>query len=167
MYWTFYHTIIGRLDQFVIGMIAGYIYLKRNRISMSMSFVLVIASLLGLTVVLYLNKLHNANFTFISFTVEAILWAVIIYAYSSAEFEMNVKVDSTLSYLGGLSFSMYLLHLPVYYVLQRKGLAIDPSPVMHMAKVILITIPITMIASVITYSYIEKPFLKLRVKYTK
>jgi len=167
IYWTFYHTIIGRLDQFLIGMIAGFLYLKRQHISFSFALLLSVIALIGLTITLYLNKLNNKDFVTLSFTVEAMLWALIIYAYLAAKTSINAKVDAILSYLGGLSFSMYLLHLPVYYVLQKKGLVIDPSPYLHIAKVILIILPITIIASSITYSFIEKPFLKLRVKYAK
>ncbi|MCV2533265.1 acyltransferase [Enterobacter wuhouensis] len=167
IYWTFYHTIIGRLDQFLIGMIAGFLYLKRQHISFSFALLLSVIALIGLTITLYLNKLNNKDFVTLSFTVEAMLWALIIYAYLAAKTSINAKVDAILSYLGGLSFSMYLLHLPVYYVLQKKGLVIDPSPYLHITKVILIILPITIIASSITYSFIEKPFLKLRVKYAK
>ncbi|MDE7904202.1 acyltransferase family protein [Enterobacter cloacae] len=167
MYWTFYHTIIGRLDQFIVGMIAGYLYLKRDSISIGSSAILIFTALIGLTGVLYLNKLNSASFTNISFTVEAVLWAAVIYSYSTVKVDINGNIDRILSFLGGLSFSMYLLHLPVYYVLQRKGLVIDPLPTHHLLKVALITLPITIAASFITYSYIEKPFLKLRVKYAK
>lgn len=167
IYWTFYHTIIGRLDQFLIGMIAGYFYLKRQSIRLSTSLLLSLISLAGLTTVLYMNKLNNKDFITFSFTVEAVLWALVIYAYLAAKISINQKLDAILSYLGGLSFSMYLLHLPVYYILQRKGLSIDPSPSLHIIKVIIITLPVTIIASAITYSFIEKPFLKLRVKYAK
>lgn len=167
VYWAFYHTIIGRLDQFLIGMIAGYLYLKKQRVSISIASVLVAISVVGLTLVLYMNKKNYADFVTLSFTIEAILWALIIYAYVCADISINNKLDKTLSYLGGLSFSMYLLHLPVYYVLQKKGFPIDPSHSMHLMKVIFVTLPITIIISSFTYRFIEKPFLSMRVKYLK
>ncbi|HEB0916339.1 TPA: acyltransferase [Enterobacter cloacae] len=167
IYWVLYHTIIGRLDQFIVGMIAGVIYIKRSENNLLLSSVAIIFSIAALTSLLYMNGKKVADFVTFSFTLEAIIWSVIIYFYSTASININNKIDSALSYLGGLSFSMYLLHLPVYYVLQRKFLPLDPSPSLHVAKVILIVIPVTIIASSITYRFIEKPFLGLRVKYTK
>ncbi|KTI66922.1 hypothetical protein ASV01_11425 [Enterobacter kobei] len=167
IYGIFYHTIIGRMDQFLIGMIAGYLYIKREKISLLRAAAIMLAGLVGLTAVLYLNKKSIPDFVTFSLTIEAAFWAVVIYAYCAATFSMNQKVDAALAYLGGLSFSMYLLHLPIYYILQRKLIPMDPNPTMHLVKVILVVIPVTIIASAITYAYVEKPFLKLRVKYTK
>ncbi len=167
VYWIFYHTIIGRMDQFLIGMIAGYIYIKKNKTSFSIAAMILAVALVGLSVVLYLNKKAIPVFVTFSFTLEAMLWALLIYAYCSAQFSINQRIDAMLAYLGGLSFSMYLLHLPVYYILLSKVMPMDPNPTMHLFKVIFVMLPVTVIASAITYTYVEKPFLKLRVKYTK
>lgn len=167
MYWAFYHTIIGRLDQFIIGMICGYLYLKRQKLSLSQASLVMAFAFVGLTIVLYLNKLNNPEFITVSLTVEATLWALVIYAYLTANFKINKRADTVLSYLGTLSFSMYLLHRPVYYVIQRNGLPVDSEPMLHILKVVLIVIPATVIASSITYRFIEKPFLSMRVKYLK
>ncbi|HGL5951631.1 acyltransferase family protein [Citrobacter koseri] len=167
IYGIFYHTIIGRMDQFLIGMIAGYLYLRKEKISFTVAAVFLVVAISGLTSVLYFNKKSIPDFVTFSFTIEAAFWALLIYAYCSARFSMNQRIDATLAYLGGLSFSMYLLHLPIYYILQRKLIPMDPNPTMHLVKVILVVIPVTILASALTYAYVEKPFLKLRVKYTK
>lgn len=167
VYWTLYHTIIGRLDQFIIGMIFGYLYIKKGSMPGLLTFVSISSSLVLISFLLYLNGLKIANFVTFSFTIEAILWGVVIYSYTSATIHIKKRLDVILSYLGGLSFSMYLLHLPVYYVIQRKFLPIDPNPSMHVIKVMLVVIPITILASAVTYRFIEKPFLGLRVKYAK
>ncbi|EPR1453742.1 TPA: acyltransferase [Citrobacter koseri] len=167
IYGIFYHTIIGRMDQFLIGMIAGFIYLKKQNTSLSLAAVILVIALAGLTIVLYLNKQAIPDFVTFSLTIEAILWSLVIYSYCTATFSINQRIDATLAYLGGLSFSMYLLHLPIYYILQRKLIPMDTNITMHLVKVILVVIPVTIMVSAITYAYVEKPFLKLRVRYVK
>lgn len=155
------------MDQFLIGMIAGFIYLKKQNTSLSLAAVILVIALAGLTIVLYLNKQAIPDFVTFSLTIEAILWSLVIYSYCTATFSINQRIDATLAYLGGLSFSMYLLHLPIYYILQRKLIPMDTNITMHLVKVILVVIPVTIMVSAITYAYVEKPFLKLRVRYVK
>lgn len=82
---------------------------------------------------------------------------------------MNVKIpsiiDTTLSKLGELSFSMYMFHLMIGYSLMfslwREKIYFNEA---HYPFIVL---AITIVFSFFTFNVIEKPFLSLRSKYLK
>lgn len=168
IYYRLYHSIIGRLDQLLIGMIAGYIYInghfKNTRL---VPFMMMIASVIGITIFMHLNSQMLKWFMPFSFTFEAVFWSLLIYGYVTFKVDINQRVDAILSYLGGLSFSMYLFHLAVAKALYMTVLSPHQTKAGAVINTLLFIIPLTIIISSITYRFIEKPFLELRVKYTK
>ncbi|MDO9654425.1 acyltransferase, partial [Enterobacter cloacae] len=168
IYYRLYHSIIGRLDQLLIGMIAGYFYIngyfKNTRLT---PLVMIGLSIIGVSIFMHLNSQMLKWFMPFSFTFEAIFWSFLIYGYVTLKFNINQKVDAALSYLGGLSFSMYLFHLAVAKALYMTVLSPHQSKTGAVINTIIFIIPVTILVSSITYKFIEKPFLELRVKYTK
>lgn len=168
VYYRLYHSIIGRLDQLLIGMIAGHFYLKGYfKGEKLVPTLMIVASIVGISVFMYVHYKMIKQFIPLSFTIEAILWSLMIYGYITLGVRINHRFDALLAYLGGLSFSMYLFHLAVIKALRMTVL---PTASSHIETVVIIAfaiIPATILVSALSYKYIEKPFLQLRVKYTK
>lgn len=168
IYYSLYHSIIGRLDQFLIGMLAGYLYLNgyyKNRLLVPL--LLMVLSLIGITLFMHINAKMLKGFIPFSFTIEAFFWALLIYGYLCLRLKMNSRIDAIIAYLGSLSFSMYLLHLPVAQVLYMTLQLQTSSKIDAILNSIVYHIPVTILLSAITYQFIEKPFLSLRVKYIR
>jgi len=167
IYYNLYHTIIGRLDQLLIGMIIGALYLKGRLDFLSNPLIAITASLAafaGLTAIFLTEQ--ATNFSAVSFTLEAIAWGVVICSYLKAPFPQIGIIDKALVHLGSISFSTYLLHLMVGSAIVKY---FQLTPAISASGSILQTsvyiIPAVFIASTATYNLIEKPFLTKRVKY--
>lgn len=172
VYYNLYHTIIGRIDQFLIGIILGYLYLNGTLTRILAGNIAktacLVASLSCLTLFMVINSLKLRWFVPISFTVEAVLWGLVIYCYMSLNIRVNKKIDNAIAYLGGLSFSMYLLHLAVGRTIYKAlELHIPTTASQSITYTLIFVLPASLLASVLTYSFIEKPFLSLKKSYTK
>ncbi|MEY8710442.1 acyltransferase family protein [Mangrovibacter phragmitis] len=167
-YYKLYHSIIGRLDQFLVGMIAGYFYQKGCFINkIFIPIVMIITSLIGLTIFMHVTSTLSTKLIPLSFTIEAILWGMLIYGYVCCRISIPKRIDALIAYLGGLSFSMYLLHLVVQKVLYKSILETPTDGIGFVINTLIYILPITIAISALTFNFIEKPFLGLRVKYTK
>jgi len=164
-YSNFYSSIIGRLDQFLVGMFFGWLYLmqKESPLPKLASYLLFAFSIFLINYYMIVEKTPWFYSVF-SLTFQALTWAIVIYSYLSLNLTIPKTLDRALSFLGSLSFSMYLLHMPIGGAVLKLINGYN-SP--HMFKLSFIVIPIVIIASTVTYFVIEKPFLSLRSKYTK
>ncbi|CCP04261.1 Putative O-acetyltransferase [Erwinia amylovora Ea644] len=169
IYYNMYHTMIGRLDQFALGMLAAYAY--RNG---SLSFLsrwiyqipFLLFSLTSLTC-LFLFKKTTTGFSAFSFPIEALCWSVVVVCYLTAKLPECKRISESLSKLGMISFSMYLLHLPVGRMINELTGWDNPTTVSLSIAESAVRVPLIIIASFFTFYMIEKPFMGLRVKYTK
>ena len=101
-----------------------------------------------------------------SFPVEAVLWSAVIIGYLRFPFPNWPWLDRLLAWLGGLSFSLYLFHLPVTLLaLKRFGMSY-PQSLTEMLQRSAVIIAVTIAYACLTYYTIEKPFAARRVKYT-
>lgn len=165
-YWNLYHSLIGRLDQFLIGMILGAYYINRVKQHFK-NPVWLVGIFLVFTYLLRFetNDVWNGV---IGFPIEGLLWGLIILSYMDIKVELPSVVDKTLSRLGELSFSIYLLHLLILASIRTN---IGITPIVESIKLnavlntVLIGLPITIIFSMLTYTFIEKPFMDFRKPY--
>lgn len=169
IYYNLYHTMIGRLDQFAIGMLFGYAYrLGYFNFLHKWRFTIPCASLSFLVLTyLFTHKKATVEFSSLSFTVEALCWAMIAMCYMNSNLPNIRKINVSLSYLGMTSFSMYLLHLPVGMMFNQIMKWHTPTSVSVSLLESLLRITVITIVSFFTFYLIEKPFMSLRVKYTK
>lgn len=169
IYYNAYHTIIGRLDQFIIGIILGYYY-RKGYFNFLKSWMYQISCLsFTFLAFLYLFRFKQPNtfYTSLSFPIEAILWGIVTLCYLHIRLPSSKKISFCLSYLGMCSFSMYLLHLPIGLMLNQligweNPVTSSTSLFQSMIRTIVI-----IIVSIFTFNIIEKPFMKLRIKYIK
>jgi acyltransferase 3 len=173
VFYNLYHSIIGRLDQFLIGIFIAVLYVRDyfKKLSNSMNVVILFLSIFLLSFYFVIeDKLHNAILKSVfSFPIEAILWGGVIVAYLNIKFPFSIFnwLDKMLSYLGGLSFSIYLFHLPVGYFISNALNLGEPTSIYQSIVYSLIRLPFIILFSVISYHAIEKPFMELRTKYFK
>lgn len=167
IYYNIYHSIIGRLDQLIIGMIFASLWNKGYFNFLKLKRYAFLGILLP--IILLTSLFHNRTdswYVYLSFTFEAILWGILIVSYLNLSFNINHYVDKTLSKLGEISFSLYLLHLPIAIVVDKMFSL--PVPQTLNVSLFLTSFKIMFIIAIsfFTFHTIEKPFMALRVKYT-
>ncbi len=169
-----YITLLGRIDQFMVGMLAAYL-VKRFMDNRKISPAWLLASLGFAAVVISifagnegLIGIDQSWFMALWPTVEALMWAFLIVAYAHANFRMPASLDLSLARLGQLSFSMYCMHY-VIIPFTRDHWATVGLTSSGMLDVIVqsafLTIPCIVLFSMLTFGVIEKPFLSLKSRY--
>jgi peptidoglycan/LPS O-acetylase OafA/YrhL len=136
-----------RLPEFMIGIGLGTLYLDGKRIARPRT--VAIASLVGLVVLLiFLTRLPYPAFH------NAVLAPVFVILILSLASDPTMLCNRTLVLLGEASYSLYLLHAPLsdycFGVAKRLGCS---NPVWVGAAYV----PLTVLASVVSYKLIEIP----------
>lgn len=169
-----YITLLGRIDQFLVGMVAAYL-VKRFMDNRKISPLWLFASI-GIAAVVISVFAGNEGLIgidqswFMAFwpTVEALMWSFLIVAYAHANFHMPTSLDLSLARLGQLSFSMYCMHY-VIIPFTRDYWATVGLTSSGMLDVIVqsafLTIPCIVLFSMLTFGVVEKPFLSLKARY--
>lgn len=177
IYYHLYHTIIGRLDQFLVGIILGIFYTKgvfsyKNNL---FYLALIIFPLILLTVLFWQVEVQHNTFlrSLVYFQLEALLWGAFIIGYLGFATQNEYKeiqgigayIGKTLFFLGTLSFSIYLFHLPVGTFVNYFLSLPQPNNMTESVMYSLERIPFILLFALISYYSIEKPFMDLRQKY--
>jgi peptidoglycan/LPS O-acetylase OafA/YrhL len=172
-----YFSIFGRMDEFIIGMMAAYVYLKKPSWITTRKHSLLALSVTGIVLLLFvMNRLRHhfgytafENFYVILPSIEGLLAAALIVTYVIVFHDKTKSLLSrAMAKIGELSYSLYLTHFLVLTLLVSKtnlpnifgdwwwsGLFFS----------IVILIPAALALSALTYYTIERPFLNLRKKY--
>ncbi|CFR19911.1 acyltransferase family protein [Yersinia kristensenii] len=168
----FYNSLIGRLDQFLVGIIFGKMYLNgcfswcKRKI---MAIPTMIICLILIFCYFYLRKPYMNYANSLGFIFEALLWGLFAMGYISMSGVINRTINTILSKLGEISFSFYLLHFPVmvavisYFKVNFQSQYSENG----LAVTLLIGLPCVIFVSSLSYYVIEKPFLGMRKKYSK
>ena len=174
IYYNLYHSIVGRIDQFIIGILFGVLYIEKaftkNRLVL---LSLIILSIVSLTFILKYNIPAEQNkflSSVIDFPLEAVFYGIIIVSYLMIEIPSNklgAGVSKFFAWLGGLSFSIYLLHLPVAMIVSDLLGLSEPNNLAESIGNNLIRLPFIIVMAALSFYSIEKPFMSLRTKYFK
>jgi peptidoglycan/LPS O-acetylase OafA/YrhL len=185
-----YLTIFGRINEFIIGMIFGFMFDSlRRKLAHPACLPLAMVS-----VMLAASHFHafgglvasvNSYVWIYWPTLEGLVWGFLIVAYNASNLRIPQPFSRWLALAGTLSFSMYMSHYfflrtSMWYVLclssadQHSGwlgvvleqLRIHPLTG-GLVFGLCVVFPLTLLASILTYSLIEKPFLELRSTYTR
>lgn len=164
-----YWTIFGRIDQFLIGMATAIAYrsLATRRLEM-----LCVVVLVAMPFVLFgFNRAggtaDQAGWKVVWPTVEGLLWAAFILGYMQVGQRLPGWLSRVLASIGEVSFSMYLLHVAVIAAVLKLGpvtFGLGPTGASFLNGLFLV-IPGTTALSWVTFRLIERPFLRLRVRY--
>ncbi len=168
----YYLTMLGRLDQFLVGIIFGYIYINfKDKLKNPIIFISSVF-IVFFSIIFFRNSglwyIPTPYVTSLSYP-EAIVWGVFIVSYMAADFNIPTIIDRSLSKLGEISFSEYILHGIVLYSFHKAIGIIQFSSNSNLNAVINFTVVLIPILffSKICFELIEKPFLGFRKKYTK
>ena len=167
-----YRTLFGRLDQFLMGILAGAAYvngifdnLKKNKL---LNFFLILFTITCLTYYFSIRLDYKLLMNYFGFIFEAVMWSILLISYLGIIGENTGKCSSIFSNLGKISFSIYLLHVPVILTIKKimteTGYSDFVSSVLFLP---LVGIPATLLIASITYAAFEKPFMSMKCNYYK
>ncbi|WP_438898058.1 acyltransferase family protein [Enterobacter asburiae] len=165
-----YLTMIGRFDQLLIGMIAGYLYLNYKQLFTS-KILFIISTVIVFIAISRIYKLDAWNSLKPSSVLltyfEALVWALFILSYICVSMKLPEWLDNSLSKLGEISYSQYILHVLLigFFSSYTGWLELVADPKLNAIFNFLLFLPIVLIFSKLSYELIEKPFLQMRKKY--
>lgn len=170
-----YWTIVGRLDQFLLGMLAGIYYRTYFVAGKRLDYVAIWGAGLVLMLLFGFNQLGGGganNHLWIFWpTLEAIAWAIFLIGYLSIARHFHRLVGNALVALGTISYSIYMGHYLVldfflrhdWDSLWRLG---DPVATAALTTFVFM-LPLVLLLAVITYFCVERPFLLRRRGYMR
>ena len=175
----FNYSVFGHMDTFIVGMLTGFVYLRADKWLafkrlISSKLVFCVSVVLAQLVLYYSDHIDNLVYP----AVIGCLCGFLILSYVSAFKNVGGKTSAVLSYLGSISFSMYLLHSFVKDALDGLGVgtyvAAKINLLLHLTDietsilmVVILYLPLVILLSLLTFSIIEKPFLQMRVSYLR
>ncbi len=169
-----YWTIVGRIDQFLLGMLAAWFVTAHPRIVRWAGWFLPVATGLAIALLFAFNQaggwVTDDWWKLYWPTAEGLVWALFIICYVSAGALLPRWASAPLAGVGRLSYSMYLVHFPILMWLSGRPDLWRPfeSPIRSaFADTAALLLPMTIAVSTVTYLAIEKPFLALRKRYAK
>ncbi|NBE55672.1 acyltransferase family protein, partial [Streptomyces boluensis] len=124
-----YYSLAGRIDQFLLGMVAAWIFVHhRDRFRGPVK--VAAASTLALTAVWLFNSAHAYHEgragRLLWVDVEGAVWALVVLTYV-ATVTSTGRVSRALAKVGELSFSVYLLHYLVVSALVTRREWLEPT----------------------------------------
>ncbi len=154
-------VVIYRLDSIVFGILLFLIKDKINHSFLTKFIVFVLICILSLTVfkILKINAIENINFYQIIFHYIVAIWGsllVTLFYLFDKKIENKYYINFNL-FLGKISYSIYLFHLLIIYI-------ISPLNLSNMVSIILF-LTVQVIISTLLYYYFEKPIMNNRPKY--
>jgi peptidoglycan/LPS O-acetylase OafA/YrhL len=169
-----FNQVIGRLDQFMIGMLAGWFY-SRNRSLGSLRHLVALAPGLILVDAFLVNRLGGLHadhwLKVLTPTLEGAVWAGGVLGYVALTEQRRSGpglVSKALSAVGACSYSIYLWHF-VFVDVQRKHAWVPQWISDHTLNAFLVvtltTLPVVLAFSALSYNALEKPFMLMRKRY--
>lgn len=171
----YYSTLLGRFDQFLIGMVAALVYPRwRSSLSQRGATYLSLSILMLVTANMvqagyasyFLPQPKQVFWIFWSF-MEASTWAFFICAWVATPLRIPDWIDRMLRRGGEISFSFYLLHGMVIYVVHEFTGAFQLTGKVWLDGLLLtlIVYPMAWFVAGLSFQTIEKPFLSMRQRY--
>ena len=168
-----YWTIVGRLDQFLVGMIIGWLLVRRPPVltKISASAAVVVSLVVVIVVVDLFNRAGGwpelTRWKAVWPLVEGLMWAGFIGAWMIASRLLPRSLAIALALPGIVSYSAYLLHYAIVVLIRDHWkLEIAGDDRMNaLLNTLIIVIPATFALAMLTYHLIEKPFMQMRRRY--
>ncbi|OYW54770.1 MAG: hypothetical protein B7Y80_11395 [Hyphomicrobium sp. 32-62-53] len=102
-------------------------------------------------------------------TLQGMAFGAVIVGYEQARFQLPRAADRALAKVGEVSYSIYLLHFIFYptIVKQLVNAGVDMTSFAIALAVAALTFPLIVCVAMLSYRFIEQPFLKLRGTYER
>ena len=170
-------SLLGRLPAFLLGMLAAWIFLKARALPIfSANWVRVLGAV-AVLLALYVNGVVLRHTVLLGewqsesnwhehHIYEAILWSVVLLVLVlTRPLLYRVIANSVLAVVGKLSYSLYLWHVPIlFYVIyptkERIGVGFSESVLAYLLT--FAALLLSLIASLLTYRFIELPGLNVK-----
>jgi peptidoglycan/LPS O-acetylase OafA/YrhL len=181
-----YETLFGRLDQFVVGMLLGRMWLAKDEMQIehglksakSLHVLWLLAAALLVLAVLHLFSL-KVGFAELKSPVwvvwpllEGAVWGIFVWVYLQVRWPgpeaIKGNIDRGLAALGAVSFSTYVFHNLVLAAYNNHAGIVHFTGLERFDIILtglLVVLPLVMLMSAFTYHLIEKPFLSMRKSY--
>jgi peptidoglycan/LPS O-acetylase OafA/YrhL len=176
-----YYSIFGRMDQFLAGMVTAY-FVKGYKERIKETKYSVALFTLGVGAVILFFRWFDMSGGFMNFggepfpskswfwvvmpTIEAILYSTILAGYLFLPSSpVTNSLSKSASYLGRISYSLYLTHVLVVFAAFSLATKLHIYPTNWSGSVIFfafVVLPATIALSTVTYWLIERPFMELR-----
>ncbi len=166
-----YFNLAGRIDEFLIGMIAAWFFVRKRHWFQGW-WKFAAAAGLALTALWLANQYDllaaNGRSRLVWVDGEAAMWALVILTYAATLRSSNL-VSRFAARIGEISYSIYLLHFVLVQITMKEHWIIDPPGSTPLEQAFLtatfIVLPLLLLASFVTYHGVERPFLNLRMRY--
>jgi len=162
-------SVFGRGSAFMVGGIFAYLYLnnglqkiERVRYLVGILFFLAVTSLVVLLQWFGLKGEYKAMAEFPFYhDLEGFLWGTLLFmSLSKAAPLKPVFINKFFSHIGRISYSLYLVHLPILFYLLFPIRDSQKNAV----PMVILSFLLSWLLAFFCYTYIEKPFLKLKPK---
>ncbi|RDU96050.1 acyltransferase family protein [Trinickia dinghuensis] len=166
-----YSYINGRIDQFVLGMLAAFALRKGLLTPARCRWLLAPAAASVIAILYGFHRLGGFPLAdpwkIVWPTIEGGMWALLVASYVGASLRMPALVSWILCKIGERSFSIYLLHFVLLTILVKHNVTISVGRpgLSAIVSTAVLLLPVTLALSALTYSTIEEPFLNLRKRY--
>lgn len=164
----FLFSFFGRMDQFSLGAIAAYFCIKHPA-SPGKGSIILMVSIIGMLIFISFigrrgNLFENRDYFYYFFqTIVGIISAAMIYgAASHSKIARILFGNRVMIFIGTISYSIYLWHTIILDIFVMTNLPHGLTPDNKLVATILYTWPPILIASFLSYLFIERPFLKVR-----
>lgn len=153
-----YVFFLSRLDSFAIGALLFMKYQQRQQAGKYGTIVL--AAIVIFLVICFLGFEWDGAFSHpfihtVGFTLLAIGWAILIGGLvTKPAGRFHLFSSTPLRTIGKYSYSIYLIHYPVWLMVMKLDLAVPVSA--------LISFVVSIVLGGISYHLVEKPFLKMK-----
>lgn len=168
-----YFHLLGRIDQFVAGMLAAMWLRGRNGAPVP-GPVAAAAATAALGLLYGFHRMGgwpvDAPWKIAWPLLEGAAWAACIATYVGAVDPWPSVLSRWLAAVGQISYSIYLFHFAIVLVVTERGFALTPFG--RPGRDALVTtwaliVPVTMLLATLSYHTVERPFLALRRKYLR
>ncbi len=96
-------------------------------------------------------------------TYEAFFWSLVLLSLIVLPLRIKPLISNKiLAYIGRISYSFYLIHVPIMYYINKYFLLIQNGFTLIFLSKLLLILAITLVLSSLTYRFIEKPFLRIK-----
>jgi peptidoglycan/LPS O-acetylase OafA/YrhL len=170
-----YGSLPGRIDQFLLGIGASWLYLRKREF-FSHPLHLLAAAVLGVAALQWLVAWDSLGtgasspLWIIWPTIAGAIWAYLTLSYVSCRIPLPAFLDRSLAKLGALSFSIYVMHdfAVVWSLKHAAPLRLTGRPDCDAALTgVFICLPLATGLAWCTYHLIEKQFFIYRRKYVE
>lgn len=159
-----YYALDTHMDGLVMGSALYYYtiligeYERKDQLLKSISYILLPLSVITLLILMGLYTWKNTEMAKFGYFMASLASCVIItdLAFSPYSLIKRILEHSILTYIGKISYGLYLYHLPVYYFVREEYSYLD-KPVK-----LFVMVSVSFIIAIISYHFYEKKFFRLK-----